>query len=188
MQQGPTILLLPGLYNSGPGHWQSIWEQTLPRAIRVQQHNWDQPHRDDWVAGLAAALNAAEGPVVVAAHSLGCALLAWWVRLGMPGLTDSCKLKAALLVAPPAVERAGFPAPSFAPMPTMRLPFTCKVIASSNDPWCDMAVAEDWAKRWGAEFHPIGAKGHINGESGLGTWQQGQAWLDQLMQEAREGN
>lgn len=175
-----TILLLPGLYNSGPDHWQSIWEQALPNTLRVQQRNWDRPQRDDWVASLSAALNAVDGSVVLAAHSLGCALVAWWVKLGMPGVAEPGKVKAALLVAPPAVERAAFPAPSFAPMPTMGLPFTCKVIASSNDPWCDMAVTEAWARQWGAEFHSIGAKGHINGESGLGAWQQGQDWLRQL--------
>ncbi|MES2105690.1 MAG: alpha/beta hydrolase [Pseudomonadota bacterium] len=177
---GATILLLPGLYNSGPGHWQSIWEQTLPNAVRVQQRSWDQPDRDDWVAGLAAAISAVDGPVVLAAHSLGCALTAWWVKQGMPGAGSADRVSGALLVAPPDVERADFPAPSFAPMPGMRFPFTCQVIASSNDPWCDMAVAEQWASRWDAGFHRLGAKGHINGDSGLGAWQQGQDWLQQL--------
>lgn len=175
-----TVLLLPGLYNSGPGHWQTIWEQTLPQARRVQQQSWDQPHKDDWVASLAAAVAAVDGPVVLAAHSLGCALTAWWVQSGMPGLQNNNtadKIRGALLVAPPDVERADFPAPSFSPMPQMRFPFTCKVIASSNDPWCDMAVAQEWAAQWGAEFHKLGAKGHINGDSGLGAWQQGQDWL-----------
>ncbi|HTD03117.1 alpha/beta hydrolase [Undibacterium sp.] len=175
-----TTLLLPGLYNSAPGHWQSIWEQTLPATIRVQQQNWELPQKDDWVASLAAAVAAVDGPVVLAAHSLGCALVAWWVRQGMPGAGQAGRIKGALLVAPPGVERAAFPAPSFAPMPTMRLPFTCKVIASSNDPWCDMAVTEAWARQWGAQLHNIGAKGHINGESGLGAWQQGQDWLKQV--------
>ncbi|MFZ6645610.1 RBBP9/YdeN family alpha/beta hydrolase [Undibacterium sp. TJN25] len=179
---GPTILLLPGLYNSGAGHWQTIWEQALPGAVRVPQQSWDRPQRDDWVASLAAAVSAVDGPVVLAAHSLGCALTAWWVSLGMPGVDVAAadKVRGALLVAPPDVARMDFPAPSFAPMPVMRFPFTCEVIASSNDPWCGMAVAQEWAGRWGAGFHNIGAKGHINGDSGLGGWEQGRDWLKQL--------
>jgi|GEM_PF-2964508 len=31
----PDILMVPGLNNSGPGHWQTIWEQSVPRARRV---------------------------------------------------------------------------------------------------------------------------------------------------------
>jgi predicted alpha/beta hydrolase family esterase len=175
-----TILILPGLYNSGPSHWQSLWENSLPGAHRVQQQDWENPQRDDWVASLSAAVNAAPGPVLLAAHSLGCALTAWWVKLGMPGVADKSKVQGALLVAPPDVNRADFPAPSFGPMPTVAFPFTCKVIVSSDDPWCDRAVAENWAKQWEAQFHLIGAYGHINGDSGLGTWEQGLSWMNDL--------
>lgn len=180
-----TILLLPGLYNSGPDHWQSLWEAERPEVHRVQQRDWENPQCADWIAALSAAVNEASGPVVLAAHSLGCALVAWWAAQGMPGVADRAKVQGALLVAPPDVNRPDFPAPSFGPMPTNTLPFTCKVIASSDDPWCDRAVAEQWASKWGAQFHLIGAYGHINGESGLGAWEQGQAWLGDLQRSQR---
>jgi predicted alpha/beta hydrolase family esterase len=175
-----TTLILPGLYNSGPGHWQTLWEQSLPGARRVRQRDWEQPKRQDWVAALAAELQRTEGEVVLAAHSLGCALTAWWASAGMPGLGDASRLRGALLVAPPDVNRPDFPAPSFAPMPTGALPFTCKVIASTDDPWCDRAVAENWAQAWKAECILLGPRGHINGDSGLGQWEQGQAWLKEM--------
>jgi predicted alpha/beta hydrolase family esterase len=73
------IFLLPGLYNSGPGHWQSLWETSLPDVERVQQTNWEQPDRDLWVQTLSAAINACDDDIVLVAHSLGCALTAWWV-------------------------------------------------------------------------------------------------------------
>jgi predicted alpha/beta hydrolase family esterase len=38
-----------------------------------------------------------------------------------------------------------------------------------------------FAEAWGAEYHVIGAKGHINADSGLGDWPEGQAWLDELI-------
>jgi len=33
----------------------------------------------------------------------------------------------------------------------------------------------------------IGAKGHINADSGLGDWPEGQAWLDELIATVRAG-
>jgi predicted alpha/beta hydrolase family esterase len=176
-----TILILPGLHNSGEGHWQTLWENRLPNARRVQQRDWDNPDRDEWVAALDAAIQATDGPVVLAAHSLGCALTAWWTtaRCKAP---YAAKVKGALLVAPPDVERADFPkfASGFAPMPRDPMPFSSIVAASSDDQWCALPYAKSWANDWGAQFHDVGARGHINSESGLGIWPQGQLWLAEL--------
>ncbi|MDY0107798.1 MAG: alpha/beta hydrolase, partial [Giesbergeria sp.] len=72
-----NILLLPGWQNSGPGHWQSRWEQ-LHGHRRVEQHDWMCPLRGDWTARLEEVVVDADGPVVLVAHSLGCILTAWW--------------------------------------------------------------------------------------------------------------
>lgn len=69
-------MLLPGLGNSGPGHWQTQWEAGLDNVVRVQQQEWDAPQRRDWVAALDKALLALDGQVILVAHSLGCALVA----------------------------------------------------------------------------------------------------------------
>lgn len=176
-----TVLILPGLYNSGDGHWQTRWESMLPNARRVQQCNWDAPRRDDWVAALDAVISASDSSVILAAHSLGCALTAWWAA-GHGAASHAAKVKGALLVAPPDVERADFPefVAGFAPMPRLRLPFKSIVVASSDDPWCALPKARSWATDWGARFHDIGARGHINGDSGLGNWDQGRAWVAEL--------
>jgi predicted alpha/beta hydrolase family esterase len=95
----------------------------------------------------------------------------------------AARVKGALLVAPPDVEQAGFPdfVTGFAPMPRQRLPFKSIVVASSDDPWCaSISRARSWASDWGAAFHDIGPRGHINGESGLENWAQGRKWLDEL--------
>lgn len=177
----PTVFILPGLFNSGDRHWQTLWEKTLPNARRVQQTEWNKPDRSDWVATLDAAIAASEGPVLLAAHSLGCALTAWWAS-ARPHAPHAAKVRGALLVAPPDVEREDFPAfaTGFAPMPRASLPFPAKVIASSDDPWCALPRARAWAEAWGAGFHEIGARGHINGDSGLGDWPQGREWLENL--------
>ncbi|HEX7649554.1 MAG TPA: alpha/beta hydrolase [Noviherbaspirillum sp.] len=176
-----TVLILPGLYNSGVGHWQTVWEDTLPNARRVQQRDWNAPDRHEWVATLDAAIREADGPLILAAHSMGCALTAWW-SLMHENDAHVRKVKGALLVAPPNVEREDFPVQvvGFAPMPRKRLPFRAMVVASSDDPWCPLERARDWANDWGSQFHDIGPRGHINGDSGLGRWEQGQRWLEEL--------
>jgi predicted alpha/beta hydrolase family esterase len=178
-----TILILPGLFNSGAGHWQTLWQEILPAARRVQQQDWDAPLCDDWIATLDAAIRAANGTVTLAAHSLGCALALRWCEQQRHA-PHAGKVTGAMLVAPPDVERADFPAiaSGFAPMPRARLPFASIVLASSNDPWCALAKAQGWARDWGAQFHDIGPHGHINDESGLGDWPQARHWLAELLE------
>lgn len=67
------ILIVPGYTNSGPDHWQSRWQSKLSTARRVEQAEWSKPVRDDWTANVAKAVNEAERPVVIVAHSLGVA-------------------------------------------------------------------------------------------------------------------
>src|SRR5215207_10832827 len=53
-----VTLILPGLYDSGPEHWQSYWERADPACRRVVQADWDTPRRADWVARLDAEIVA----------------------------------------------------------------------------------------------------------------------------------
>jgi predicted alpha/beta hydrolase family esterase len=70
------VLLLPGLWNSGPENPQSYWERERGDCERVVQREWETPRREEWVATLEQAVRAARAPVVLSAHSLGCALVA----------------------------------------------------------------------------------------------------------------
>lgn len=179
---GATILILPGLFSSGEGHWQTLWEAMLPNAQRVQQQDWHTPKRNDWVARLDAVISATNGPIILAAHSLGCALIAWWAET-CASMPHAARVKGALLVAPPDVERPDFPTAvqGFAPMPRRPLPFKSIVAASTDDPWCAFARAQSWANDWKAELHDIGPRGHINADSGLGDWAFGRRLLDELV-------
>lgn len=47
-----SALILPGLGNSGPGHWQSHWERRGASCERVEQREWDAPRCEGWVARL----------------------------------------------------------------------------------------------------------------------------------------
>ena len=175
-----TVLLLPGWQNSGPDHWQSRWE-ALYGDRRVEQHDWLRPLRGDWSAQLEQAVLAAERPVLLAAHSLGCLLVAAWAAHS----GNAARVRGALLVAPGDAEREELREllPGWAPIVRRRLPFAATLTAADNDPYCDAARSRRMAADWGARFIDAGARGHLNAESGLGDWPEGRALLNDLLHE-----
>ena len=173
----PEVLLPPGWQNSTEGHWQTEWERAHG-DLRVQQHDWMAPKRGDWSARLEDVVADAPGPVVLAAHSLGCILTAWWAA----HTRHAHKVRGALLVAPGDVEQPNLAAqiPGWAPIARQRLPFPAVLVGSRNDPYCSFARAQALAADWGARFVDLGERGHINAESALGLWPQGRALLQAL--------
>lgn len=176
----PTILLLPGWQNSDPGHWQSLWE-AVHGDHRVEQHDWMRPLRGDWCARLEEEVLAAPGAVALAAHSLGCILVAAWAAHS----AHTRKVRAALLVAPGDVERDDLRQmiPGWAPIVRRRLPFPSLMIAAHDDPYCEAGRSRQLAADWGARFIDAGARGHINSESGLGDWPEGRELLNDLLKD-----
>jgi predicted alpha/beta hydrolase family esterase len=172
-----TVLILPGWQNSGPDHWQSRWE-ALHGYTRVQQSDWMQPLRGDWMVQLEEAVLATSGPIVLAAHSLGCILTAAWASHSR----HTHRIQGALLVAPGDSEREELRAAlkSWSPVPLQPLPFRSLLLGSHDDPYCSFARAQQFAQAWGSEFVDYGHRGHVNAESGLGDWPEGQALLAQL--------
>lgn len=171
------VLLLPGWQNSGPDHWQSLWE-TAHGYQRVEQHDWLRPLRGDWIARLEDVLLQQKAPAVLVAHSLGCLLVAAWAaHTRNPQL-----VKAALLVAPGDAEREELRPvlTSWSPIPMQPLPFKSILVGSRNDPYCSLARAQAFASTWGADFVDAGPLGHLNSESGLGVWPHGHELLCQL--------
>lgn len=171
------VLLLPGWLDSDPPHWQSRWE-LLHGDQRVVQDDWQWPKRGDWMARLEEVLLQDERPALLVAHSLGCLLVAAWASHSRH--TD--RVAAALLVAPPDVERDEMP-PQLAPwrpIVRQRLPFPSTVVASLDDPYSQPERAAQLAAQWGSGWVAIANAGHINGDSGLGDWSQGRALLDAL--------
>jgi len=74
----PLCLIVPGLDNSGPDHWQSLWESRRDDCRRVDLGCWSEPDRRVWTERLDAALAMTDGPLILVAHSLGCLTIAWW--------------------------------------------------------------------------------------------------------------
>jgi len=162
-----NVLILPGWQNSGPDHWQSRWEKAHGYT-RVEQHDWMRPLRGDWSARLEEVLLSRDEPAVLVAHSLGCMLTAAWASHSR----NTHRVKAALLVAPPDVEREDVRQmlPGWAPVPMRKLPFPAVVFCSSDDPFCAPERAHRFAAAWGAELVEAGPRGHLNADSGLGDW------------------
>ncbi|MDB5960132.1 MAG: alpha/beta hydrolase [Massilia sp.] len=172
------VLVLAGLWNSGPTHWQTLWEKQFPAWQRVPHRDWTSPSCDEWVAELDAAIAASDaGPPILVAHSLSCALVAKWAATDTP-----LHIAGAFLVAPSDIEADSFPpdATGFQPMPMEKLPFPSVLIASSDDPYCSIERAKAFAEAWGSAFVDIGPAGHINGDAGFGEWPEGVKMLQEF--------
>jgi predicted alpha/beta hydrolase family esterase len=174
MAHSPRIIIVPGWRDSGPGHWQSLWAERLAHAIRVTQDDWITPSRTAWVQSISQTILSQDGPVVIAAHSLGCI-----ATTHLPP-EAAARIQGALLVAPADPERRGVLA-DFAPVPFQKLPYRSVLVASSNDPYCPVRLAGAYARAWGSEFVRIQEGGHLNVDSGHGEWPLGIALLQSLV-------
>lgn len=168
------VLILAGLWDSGPQHWQTHWEHQHPEFTRVRHRDYNSPLCHEWVVELDAAIAGCEGPPVLVAHSLGCVLAAQWARSG-----SALKVAGAFLVAPSDIDTPTYPvdANGFKPMPLEKLPFPSIVVASSNDEYVTIKRARQFAEAWGSRFVEIGPAGHINGDSGYVEWPEGEKML-----------
>jgi uncharacterized protein len=178
--QAPLVLTVPGIDDSGPSHWQTLWERERDDCRRVDLGSWDKPQRNLWVNKLSSAISAASRPVVLVAHSLGCHAVGWWNALEQPLATN---VVGALLVAPPEVEDSPIDERlrPFGPVARRRLPFPSLLIASQNDPYASFGRAKRMARIWGSRLVDAGPLGHINADSDIQDWPYGLFLLDRLI-------
>lgn len=164
------LVIVPGLGGSEPEHWQSRWQTRFPGWVRFAPASFDDPDREDWLAALDRAADAAgHGErVLVVAHSLGCrAAVMWAARVPE-------RVAGLFCVAPPSVAgmaRAGVT--GFEEADGIRPAAPVSLVVSSDDPHADLAASRALGSAWAARVHEVGALGHVNADSGLGDWQQG---------------
>ena len=60
-----NYLIVPGLGNSGPEHWQTYFQNSAPNFSRVEQSDWDTPTCEDWIRNLDAMITSYELSSVV---------------------------------------------------------------------------------------------------------------------------
>lgn len=170
------VLIVPGLYGSGPEHWQTQWERRHPEFSRVEQRDWDTPVCQEWVTTLDAAIAEERDNVILVGHSLGCVTIAHWA------CCFDRRVVGALMVAPSDTEAATFPkgTTGFAPVPLCRLPFPSIVIASTVDPYITVERVTRLSEAWGSTLISLGARGHISVADGFGPWPEGVQYIAEL--------
>ncbi|MTH67971.1 alpha/beta fold hydrolase [Agromyces bracchium] len=179
------LVIVPGIGGSGPEHWQSRWEAALPGTVRIAPGSWDEPDLSDWVAAIERAVASTPARPVLVAHSLGCLAVAHWA---VETDAASARIAGAFLVAPPDPAGPEFPSAAVAggftlPLGPLGIPAT--VLASSDDPYAELAWSAAAAAGWGAGFIDLGARGHVNAASGLGEWPEGLQLLEDAATTAR---
>lgn len=176
----PRLVIIPGLGDSGASHWQSIWLSHYDNTFKVNQNNWNTPSLTEWLKKLEDTLSKSSAPTILVAHSLGAILVTHW-----SATYQNSNVIGAILVAPADVDSPEHTPEctwNFAPIPNHQLPFPSIVIASENDPYMTLKRAEELATNWGSQCINIGTKGHINSESNLGEWKEGQQILEEFIQ------
>ena len=48
----PRLVTVPGLHGSEGAHWQTWLERQFPRALRVEQTDWDAPDLAIWAQAV----------------------------------------------------------------------------------------------------------------------------------------
>lgn len=174
------FVLVPGLYDSGPEHWQSFWQARHGFWLRVTQSRWNNPDIGLWVDAIYRLLSTRRQPAILVGHSFGalasCCVTAEG-RYPVAGL---------MLVAP--AEPAKFEVEDSVPATPLHVPTV--VVASHNDPVIRFGRTVYWSKVWNADLADVGEAGHINAEAGFGPWPYGLEILKTLVatiDERRQG-
>jgi serine hydrolase len=172
-----TTLIIPGYRGSEKGHWQRQWLAEDETARLVEQDDWENPVLSQWLHVLEATLAETPGAILVA-HSLGCVLVSH-----LASRPSAAHVAGALLVAPADAERMAVQDPkfrSFAPLPRHNLGFPSIVAASRDDPYMSFNKAHALAEVWGSGFVDMQFAGHINIESGFGSWPEAHILADSM--------
>ncbi|TBW36094.1 alpha/beta hydrolase [Siculibacillus lacustris] len=157
------LVLVPGFKDSGPEHWQSLWQTQSHAFQRITQRRWDNPDVELWIAAIQRLLATRRRPALLIGHSLG-ALASCCVA------ADGHPMVAGLMLVAPA-EPTRFEAEDRVPQTPLGVPSL--VIASHNDPVMRFPRAEHWSRLWQADLVDVGDAGHVNAESGFGPWPHG---------------
>jgi uncharacterized protein len=166
-------MLVPGLNDSGPEHWQSIWQRRHAFWMRVTHSRWDIPDLGRWTSALRRQLSGVGRPTFLVGHSFG-ALAS--IAFALDPSRDA-PLAGLMLVAPAEPRR--FEVEEAIPARPLGVPAV--VVASHNDPVMTFARAVHWSEAWNAELVDVGEAGHINAEAGFGAWPYGLDVLARLV-------
>ncbi|MFF0526794.1 RBBP9/YdeN family alpha/beta hydrolase [Nocardia amikacinitolerans] len=185
-----TVVIVPGLRDHVPEHWQTLLAERLDNVRTVAPLEHDRLSLAARVAALDSVLTDIEGPVVLVAHSAGVMITVHWAQ------RPTRPVRAALLATPPDLETPlpqGHPtlqeleAGGWNPIPRRRLPFPSIVAASTTDPLASYRRVAGMAEAWGSRMVDLGDVGHLNPASGYGYWPRAEELLRELTAVASAG-
>ena len=184
----PTILMVPGLRDHVPEHWQTLLQAKLQangtQPASVPPLEADKLSCTARVTALDNALAAIDGPVVLVAHSAGVMITVHWAR------RHARKIHGALLATPADLDTplpSGYPTHDalqtngWLPCPRRPLPFPSIVAASRNDPLAAYERVAGMAADWGSLLVDLGEVGHLNPAAGFGPWAGAEALIHDLI-------
>jgi hypothetical protein len=178
-----TVLIVPGLRDHVPQHWQTLLAARLPRVQTVApigRDNLDCLERVEAIEETAAKI---DGPIIALAHSGGVIATLHWARLTRRAICG------ALLATPPDFDQAmredypsmeALDAGGWLPVPRNKLAFRSIVAASRNDPLARYERVASFARSWGSKLVDLGEVGHLNPASGFGDWPAAEALIAEL--------
>jgi predicted alpha/beta hydrolase family esterase len=169
----PVFLFLHGYGGTNPDHWQSILaESLLQKGAAVLFPMFPDPENPDlnaWLRVLEAALdNIGNESLIVAGHSLGCAL--WLHYLAAHPLKGA---KKCFLVSPPMNDCGIEQIADFFPLPELDLSDQAdryQIIGSDNDPFILEEEFDELAEKYAIPLKKLPGAAHINSGSGFGQW------------------
>ena len=175
----PSVLIVPGLRDHVPEHWQTHLQHELERrgtaVACVPRRPNEKLSCELWIQAIETTLATLAGPVVLVAHSGGVVMVAHWAQ------AHRRQIHGALLATPADLETPlppGYPSRDdlqrhgWLPIPRLPLPFWSIVAASSNDPLARYERVMELASAWRSELVELGEVGHLNPASGYGPWPQ----------------
>ncbi|SFB07591.1 hypothetical protein SAMN04515620_11637 [Collimonas sp. OK607] len=184
-QKNTTILIVPGLRDHVPEHWQTLLEARLPAFRSIPPLETNKLDLAARIAAIEKTINEIDGQIIVVAHSGGTIMFAHWAQRH-----STEKISGALLAVPPDFEKplpAGYPTidefreKGWLPVPRAPLPFRSIVTVSENDPLGEITAVSALAGDWKSQVINLGRVGHLNPASGYGDWPDADALIQRLI-------
>lgn len=184
------VVIVHGWSGSPEANWFGWMRDALTvqgiAAHVPQMPKEDTPQVATWTAALAAAAKTPDDRTFFVGHSLGNMAILRYIQ----SLPQTARIGGVLLVAP-YTQSIGIPfIDDFLADPVdyakvKDIVQHIAVIASDNDPYVPLAMAQDVADVLGAQMHIIPDAGHINDVSGYTTLEDGLAVLQEMMGEGK---
>jgi len=177
------VVIVPGLRDHVPEHWQTLLEKTQPNAVSVPRMSERKLSCAAWVEALEHTLAPITSPPILVAHSAGVMIVVHWAR------QHQRAIKGALLATPPDFESPlpdGYPTMDvlseggWLPTPREPLPFPSIVATSGNDPLGRLHRVAALADAWGSCRVHLGNVGHLNPAAGYGEWREAETLVGVL--------